>query len=178
MNDPTHIIIRAAEPQDAEALLSIYAYYIQRTAITFEYDVPSVAEFRQRIEQTLLRYPYLVAVDEESGSVVGYAYASELNPRAAYQWSACSSIYLDHTVRHHGLGSLLQTALEKALVQQGIRNLYALITTADQPDEYLTLDSQHFHHKMGFEVAGHFHRCGLKFDKWYDVLWMEKYLSL
>ena len=170
------IVIRVATPDDAESLLSIYSYYVSSTAVTFEYDVPTVAAFRERITKTLSSYPYLVAEDSADGHIIGYAYASPLHERAAYRWAACSSIYLDRTRRHQGLGSMLQAALEKELRARDIRNLYACITTASEPDKYLTLDSQHFHHSMGFVEVGHFHECGLKFGKWYDVLWMEKRL--
>ena len=80
------VLIRDAVPQDAGALLEIYRWYVERTAITYEYDVPTEAEFRQRIESTLLRYPYLVA--ERDGRILGYAYAGAFHPRAAYAWCA------------------------------------------------------------------------------------------
>ena len=56
-----NVNIRVASPDDAEKLLEIYAPYVEKTAITFEYDVPTVHEFKKRIENTLERYPYLVA---------------------------------------------------------------------------------------------------------------------
>ena len=80
------VLIRDAVPQDAGALLEIYRWYVERTAITYEYDVPTEAEFRQRIENTLQRYPYLVA--ERDGRILGYAYAGAFHPRAAYAWCA------------------------------------------------------------------------------------------
>ena len=75
--------IRVAEEKDAAALVEIYSYYVEKTAITFEYETPSITEFRQRIKQTLKRYPYLAAVDGH-GKIVGYAYASSFKNRAAY----------------------------------------------------------------------------------------------
>lgn len=94
------ITIRPATPDDAEALLSIYAPYVEQTAITFEYEVPSVEEFRDRIVHTLKLYPYLVAQRETSTNsnasteIVGYAYAGPLHARAAYAWSVETSIYV------------------------------------------------------------------------------------
>ena len=85
MNPNESIIIRPASVSDAEALLQIYRYYVQNTAITFEYDVPSIEEFRSRISHTLERYPYLAAVQGES--ILGYAYAGPFKARAAYDWS-------------------------------------------------------------------------------------------
>jgi len=75
------VIIRTATPEDAESLLAIYAPYVERSAITFEYDVPSADDFRNRIEHTLERFPYLVA--EEEGRPLGYAYAGRFQPREA-----------------------------------------------------------------------------------------------
>ena len=55
------IHIRAASPDDAAELLEIYAPYVRETAISFEYEVPALEEFRARITATLARYPYLAA---------------------------------------------------------------------------------------------------------------------
>ena len=87
------LIIRTASAKDAPALLSIYAPYVEHTAITFEYEVPSLDEFRQRVLHTLQQYPYLIA--ERAGRIIGYAYASPFHPRAAYQWAVETSIYVD-----------------------------------------------------------------------------------
>lgn len=94
-----NVTIREATPSDAEELLSIYAPYVTGTAITFEYDVPTVDEFRRRISSTLGHFPYIVAVNEADGSLVGYAYASKFKERAAYQFACETSIYLRQDVR-------------------------------------------------------------------------------
>lgn len=85
------IEIRTATINDAPRLLEIYGYYVRETAISFEYEVPSVEEFQERVERTLARYPYLVL--EEDGRVLGYAYASPFKARAAYDWSCELSIW-------------------------------------------------------------------------------------
>ena len=87
------ITIRTAAPADAPELLAIYAPYITDTAVSFEYDVPSVDEFTARIRTTLVKYPYLVA--ESEGRIVGYCYVSILHGRQAYDWSVETSIYVD-----------------------------------------------------------------------------------
>lgn len=79
------VVVRDAVPEDAERLVEIYRPYVETTAITFEYDVPTVGEFRGRMERTMEKYPYLVA--EMDGYVVGYAYAGRFVGRAAYDWS-------------------------------------------------------------------------------------------
>ena len=85
MNTNTFITIRTATVSDAQALLNIYAPYVEHTAITFEYDVPSVEEFASRIKHTLQKYPYLIA--ERNGKLLGYAYAGPFHERPAYDWA-------------------------------------------------------------------------------------------
>ena len=92
--------IRSASPDDAAALLEIYRPYVEETAVTFDYEAPSPEEFRARIAGLLEKYPYLVA--EEDGVPVAYAYAGPLSRRAAYQWSAETSIYVRHDFRRKG----------------------------------------------------------------------------
>ncbi len=167
--------IRMATPADAEALLDIYAPYVQNTAITFEYDVPALEEFRDRIQTTLERYPYLVALQDNH--IVGYAYAGAFHPRAAYQWCAEMAIYLAPEATGQGIGRLLYDTLESALKQKGILNLYACIAYPQVEDEYLTYNSVHFHEHMGYQTVGHFHQCGYKFGRWYDMIWMEKIIG-
>ena len=82
--------IRVANERDASQLLNIYAPYVKHTAVTFEYDVPTVQEFEHRISSVLRKYPYLAAVLD--GTVIGYAYASPFHERAAYAWSAELSV--------------------------------------------------------------------------------------
>ena len=117
--------VRIAGGEDAEKLLAIYAPYVENTAITFEYEVPSIEEFRERIEHTLSRYPYLVA--ERGGEIMGYVYASAFKTRAAYAWAVETSIYIRTDAKHLGLGKLLYTALEGALKLQNITNVTACI---------------------------------------------------
>ena len=83
--DTNEIKIRPATEADAAEILNIYAPYITDTAITFEYDVPTLEEFTGRIRHTLEKYPYLVA--EHDGKIVGYAYVSPFKERAAYAWA-------------------------------------------------------------------------------------------
>ena len=170
------IRIRKVTPEDAEALLEIYAWYVRETAITFEYAVPSLEEFRRRIEATLEKYPYLAA--EEDGRILAYAYAGLFKGRAAYDWSVETTIYADKDARRKGIGRRLLAALESSLARQGILNAYACIgVPRDTEDEYLTFDSVRFHEKMGYCLAGTFHRCGCKFGRWYSMVWMEKMLG-
>ncbi len=169
------MLVRDAAPADAPRLLEIYTYYVKNTAVTFEYDPPSLDEFRARMEKTLRRYPYLAA--ERDGRVEGYAYAGAFVGRAAYDWSCETTIYLAPAAQKCGLGRALYEALEEALRAMGILNLYACIAYPPTGDEYLTANSAEFHAHLGYQKVGRFRRCGYKFGRWYDVIWMEKTLG-
>lgn len=169
------IKIRVADVKDAEALLKLYAPYVEHTAITFEYVVPTVEEFAGRIAHTLEKYPYLVA--ERKGRIVGYAYVSPFKTRAAYDWCVETSIYVAEEERKSGVGRLLLERLEAVLDRMGILNVNACIALPVGEDPYLTMDSILFHEKMGYEKVAHFHSCGYKFQRWYDMIWMEKLIG-
>lgn len=171
----SNIKIRDANIEDAERLSEIYSYYVQNTAITFEYDVPTLYEFQNRIKNTKKKYPYLVI--ERDGTVRGYAYAGAFVGRAAYDWSCEMTVYLDSTVRKCGLGRMIYEALEEKLKEMGILNLYACIAYPEIEDEYLTRNSADFHAHLGFEQVGEFHKCGYKFGRWYNMIWMEKIIG-
>ena len=169
------ITVGNAELKDAERLLEIYDYYVKNTAITFEYTTPTIEEFRGRMEKTMQKYPYLVA--EKDGQIAGYAYAGAFVGRAAYDWSCETSIYLDKNARRCGIGKTLYAALEKELKKMGILNMYACIGYPDNEDEYLTKNSAEFHSHIGFVQVGEFHKCGYKFGRWYNMIWMEKIIG-
>lgn len=170
-----NITVRTAKATDAEALSEIYAPYVAETAISFELAVPTAEEFSERIKKTLEKYPYLVA--ESEGEAVGYAYASAFKERAAYDRAAELSIYVKRGFSGIGIGRTLYAALENALRKQNILNAYACIAYAEREDEYLMRGSAVFHEKCGYEKVAHFHNCGFKFGRWYDMIWMEKYLG-
>ena len=199
------LTFRVARPEDAEALRTIYAPYVEETAITFEYEVPSVEAFRARIAHTLATYPYIVAVEENK--IIGYAYVGRLHERAAYDWTVETSIYVDRSARKQGLGRQLYERLEAILCTMHIISVNACIAypgtmnaaadvasavdrsqtdfregTADSDasigeDPYLNTNSPDFHAHLGYQLVGHFHACAYKFDRWYDMIWMEKWIA-
>lgn len=170
------IKLRTARPSDAAGLLAIYAPYVEATAISFETVVPSLEEFKQRMLNKLPRYPYIVA--ERGGELLGYAYLSPFVGRAAYDRAAETTIYLRPDCRRMGIGKLLYTALEDIAREQGIINLEACIGWTDTPDEHLTNNSAEFHAHLGYRMVGRFNKCGRKFGRWYDMVWMEKLLCV
>lgn len=169
--------IRRATPADAEALLGIYAPYVEHTVITFEYLVPTVEEFQERIRHTLEKYPYILAEQEETGEILGYAYTGPFKERAAYDWGVETTVYVKQECKRGGIGKKLYTALEKVSAAQHILNMNACIGYPVEEDEYLTQDSAHFHEHLGYRLVGEFHSCGFKFGRWYDMIWMEKLIG-
>ncbi|HEL1557052.1 TPA: N-acetyltransferase [Streptococcus suis] len=161
------IVIRNAQVEDAANLVAIYAPYVEKTAITFETQVPAVEDFANRIEKTLKKFPYLVAVDE--GQIVGYAYASTYYARAAYDWTVELSVYVQKEARGKGIGTLLYTALEEELTARGFKNFLACIALPN-------LASIALHEKRGYQQVAHFKKVGYKFGTWHDIVWLQKSL--
>ena len=167
--------IRIATVADAEAIRSIYTPYVRDTCITFETHIPTVEEFRGRIENTLKTHPYFVA--EVEGEVVGYCYAGFFRPRRAYHHSIETSVYLRGDLKGGGLGRRLYTLLEEVLRMQNVTNAYACIATHEPPCKEAPETSKLFHDRMGYRKVGTFYRCGYTFDRWFDMIWMEKFLQ-
>ncbi len=173
--EKNNIRIRVASENDAEAILAIYAPYVIKTAITFEYEVPTLEEFRGRIHNTLQKYPYLVA--EQDGKILGYAYVSPFKERAAYDWAVETSIYVDETLQHSGVGGKLNRVLEAVCKAMGILNMEACIGVPEVEDEHLTRNSVEYHTHIGYRLVGEFYKCGYKFGRWYNMVWMEKMIG-
>jgi len=159
--------VRPALPGDLPRMLAIYGPYIENTTYSFEYTVPTPEEFAARFAGITARYPWLVW--EEDGTVLGYAYASPLHERAAYQWSADVSIYLDPSAHRKGIGRALYTALEEILVSLGYFNTIAIITEENSI-------SRRFHESMGYVRQMDLEQVGYKFGRWLNVSYYKKRL--
>lgn len=159
--------IRDARRSDVPAMLAIYAPFVEHTAVSFEYDVPTEAEFARRLEEHQAAFPWLVC--EENGRVMGYAYAGRAFERAAYGWNAEISCYLAPELRGRGVGRRLYACIEEILTRLGYYKLFAVVTSANAP-------SVAFHRALGFRDAACFRNVGYKQGGWYDVLWLEKTL--
>ena len=164
--------IRDVKLEDAARLVEIYSHYVLNTAVSFEYAVPTIEEFENRITNITKKYPYLVC--EKDGKIIGYVYASAYSSREAYNWTADTSIYVDKDCRRSGAGSLLYKELEKRCKAIGIVNLLAGVAYIDQEDEYLTHDSPKFHLNQGYSEVAFMKSVGKKFDRWYDLKWYQK----
>lgn len=160
MNGKTEKIIRMIRAEDIPAVLEIYRPYIESTVITFEYEVPGLPEFAERVSDTLRQFPWLIC--EINGQVAGYAYASSFHERSAYAWDCELSVYVGQEFGRSGIGSALYRALLPILRAQGYYQAYAVIAV---PNE----ESQSFHHRFGFQPVGCHPKSGYKFNRWCDV---------
>lgn len=169
------ITLRPAVLEDSEGMLAIFRPYVESTAISFEWETPSLKTFQAKIKKLLPKYPCLVA--EKNGEIVGYAYTAPYIVRTAYDWTAEVTIYIRADQCGQGLGRRLCTALERISELQGIHRLYVCIAVPEIEDEYLTFNSADFHEHIGYRRIGTFAACGYKFGNWYDMIWMEKVLK-
>lgn len=173
----TGLSIRSATSADAAAVAAIYAPYVGKTAVSFEFAPPDAAEMARRIEATLAAgFPWVVA--ERSGAVAGYAYAGPFRKRAAYAPSAELSVYVAEAAHGQGIGRALVEAVEDACRARGNANLLACVAAAPEPgDPYLTGASLRFHERLGFAPCARLHACARKFGRWYDIVFLEKRLD-
>lgn len=162
------ITIRKASPEDGAALAAIYAPYVEKTAITFEYEAPSADEFTRRIEAISRDYPYLVCCAD--GVPVGYAYGSRQLERAAYQWNGEISVYLAEGCPLSGAGRALCRAVLSIMALQHVRNVYSIVTVGNGK-------SEHLHSLLGFRKLCVLPHTGYKKGRWYDTEWYEKELG-
>ena len=165
-----NIKIRDVLPEDAERIQEIYSPYVLDTVISFEITVPGKSEMKKRIEKLLANdFPYIVA-ENETGTVVGYAYADKFGEREAYRYSFIVSIYLDMEVQSRGIGQKLYDELEKRMTKMGIVQVLSAITGKNKK-------SLRFHEKNGFTKIGHFPNVGYKMGEWHDIIWMNKTIN-
>ncbi|HEV2748706.1 MAG TPA: arsinothricin resistance N-acetyltransferase ArsN1 family B [Allosphingosinicella sp.] len=158
--------LRAATPADAAAIAEIYAPYVTATAISFETVAPDAAEMAARIEAGLTLYPWLAAADD-SGTILGYAYAGAFRARPAYRFAVETTVYVADRAQRKGIGRLLYRALLGTLQAQGFTQAIAAITLPNEASVAL-------HQALGFEEAGVYRQVGYKLGQWRSVgLWQR-----
>jgi len=163
-------MIRPAVDADMPAITAIYAHHVLHGTGTFETTPPDVAEMAARRADVLKRgLPYLVL--EQEHSVVGFAYCNWFKPRPAYRFSAEDSIYLAPSALGQGYGRLLLLELMTQAERRGVRKMLAVI--GDSANQ----GSVGVHRACGFSHAGVLKSCGWKFDRWLDVVLMERSLG-
>jgi phosphinothricin acetyltransferase len=162
------VTVRMASPDDADALLAIYAPIVRSSAITFEYEPPSAAEFGERVRTVSARWPWLVA--ERDGRVVAYAYGTTWRARAAYQWDVETTVYVHPDAHRQGVGRRVYVALLACLRLQGHRLALGCITLPNA-------GSVGLHEALGFRLVATHRRCGWKLERWHDVGFWELELA-
>ncbi len=164
----SEVLIRAFSPADVPALTRIYAHYVGETVITFETVPPDEAEMAARFAAVRDKgHPLLVAA--RGDTPVGYAYASTYRAREAYRFTCENSIYLAPDAIGRGLGGELLGRLLEAARAAGLRQMLAVITAE-------RADSIRLHEKHGFRLVGRYEALGYKFDRWLDVVHMQRAL--
>jgi len=158
MNNMGHI--RDVKLSDAPAIADIYNYYIVNTTVTFEMEPVTSEEMGRRIREISAKHPYFVY--EEEGKVTAYCYVHPWRKRAAYLHTLETTIYLDHGVKHHGIGSLMLKHLIELCKHQGY---HALIACATDENE----ESKAFHEHFGFKQVAHYEQVGWKFNRWLGI---------
>ena len=156
--------VRSASPQDAAACVAIYRPYVEKTAVSWEIEVPSIDEMASRIASAQKAHEWLVL--EHDGQVIGFAYGHPLHCVPSYQWSVETGIYVSGDHHRAGGGHKLYTEVLRRLTERGYRRAFAGIT---QPNEA----SNDFHRSFGFEDAGIYRRVEWKHNSWHDVAWMQ-----
>ncbi len=161
--------MRLATPEDAERILEIYTPYVLKTAVTFETEPPDLSEIQRRIRTVSAVYPYLVC--ELNGRVIAYAYAHRYLERAAYEWSAELSVYVEEAYcQHFSIGTALYTALRDILARQNVQNLYALVSGENKKSIAL-------HKKIGFRKIAVYEQIAYKRNCWHDVVVFQMLLG-
>ena len=163
-------LIRPSRDEDLDAITRIYGHHVLHGTGTFETTPPTVADMTARRADVLGKgLPWLVA--EEGGQVLGFAYGNWFKPRPAYRFSVEDSIYMDPASHRKGLGRALLTELLAVLERTGTRKVMAVI------GDSANAGSIGVHKALGFEHVGVMQSCGWKFDRWLDIVLMQKTLG-
>ena len=162
--------VRPSQPLDVPAITAIYRHHVLNGTGTFEIDPPTEADMAARRADVLSKgLPYLVA--EDDGQVLGFAYCNWFKPRPAYRFSAEDSIYVAPGLQGKGWGRALLSALCQQAEAAGVRKMLAVI--GDSAND----GSIGVHSALGFTHTGTVRSCGWKFERWLDVVLMEKPLG-
>jgi len=154
-------MLRPVEAKDAQAIVDIYNYYIEHTAVTFEEETLNVDDMLLRINK-IGQVGHIWLVAELNNKVVGYAYSAPWRERSAYRFSCEITVYLSSEAKGKGLGTSLYQALFVQLKNMDIKTVIGGITLPN--DASIAL-----HEKLGMEKVAHFTDVGLKFNQWLDV---------
>ena len=164
-----NIEIRPAGSDDLEAMLAIYNDAIVNTTAVYDYQSRTADAQRQWFEtKQAQRLPVLVAV--ENATIIGFGSFGPFRPWPAYQYTVENSLYVDSAFRRKGAGTALLASLVTAAQTSGYHTMVAGIDATNEASLAL-------HRKAGFEPVAHFREVGWKFERWLDLVFMEKMLG-
>lgn len=176
MNETTPapgILVRPSTPDDLPAISALYGWHVRHGTGSFELDPPDMAEMARRRDDVLAKgLPWIVAERRDGGGVLGYAYACPFRPRAAYRHALEDSVYVADTARGRGVGRLLLAELIARCEAAGARQMFAVI------GDSANAASIALHRALGFEDVGTMRSAGWKFDRWLDVVILQRALGL
>lgn len=160
---------RPAAEKDLPKIAEIYAHAVEHSHSTFDLAPPDLAYWQDRLDG---QHPgdHLLVAESADGVVVGYAYSWSFRPRPAYELTRETSVYVDHTYRGQGIGSLLYPALLTTMAKSGVHSAVALVALPNP-------DSERLHRRFGFEKVGEMKEVGFKFDGWIDIAWYQRMLD-
>lgn len=162
------MIVRPATHADLQGILDIYNDCVLHTTATYDYE-PRTLDHRATWFEDHLKQDYAVFVAEEGGRIVGWSALNPYHARIGYQFTSENSVYVAAAERGKGIGKLLLAPLIDAARKRGLR---AIIAAIDAENEA----SIRLHAQFGFEKVGHFKKVGFKFNRWLDVVYMERLL--
>ncbi len=164
----TELLIRPFAWQDVPAITAIYRHAVEHTVATFDTEPPGETFFADKFGH-LIDQGHPVLIGEREGAAVAYAYATTYRPRPAYRFTCENSIYVHPSHQGRGIGSLLLGRLIEASRTYGFKQMIAVIAAERG-------DSIHLHEKYGFVHIGRHPKLGFKFDRWLDIVHMQREL--
>jgi phosphinothricin acetyltransferase len=162
------LVLRPYRPEDIPAVTKIYGHYVRETVITFETEEPGETEMAARFS-TIAAKGHPLLIGEMNDKVIGYAYASTYRPREAYRFTCEDSIYLAPSAVGHGIGGQMLARLIEESSKAGLKQMLAVITAERE-------NSIRLHAKHGFRMIGRYEALGYKFDRWLDIVHMQRAL--
>jgi len=162
------VSLRAALPDDAEAIAAIYNHEVEHSTATFDLVPRSVETQRQWIADRTGAFSAIVAVDASHG-VVGFAALSTYRDRAGYRTTVENSVYVHRKHQRKGIGRQLLTALLEVARDSGFHTMIARVDS-------LSVGSLELHKSLGFVEVGVEREIGRKFGRWLDSVILQRML--
>ena len=159
--------LRNAELDDLAAITELYNYYVVHTSITFDVVKQRPEQRRAWFDEHQAVGRHRLLVGEDDGAIVGYASSSRWRPKAAYETTVESSVYVRHDLVGRGIGRFLYSGLFAAIADADVHTVVAGVALPNAASIAL-------HERLGFRSVGVFHAVGRKFDRFWDVAWFQR----